>query len=67
MDRSVSFSVMLSYCSVLFALDYAVSAFWECELFLLLIFLCLLMCWQSRYYNSVPSLWLCLVSMASKK
>lgn len=53
-----SFSVMLSYCSVLFALDYAIFAFWGCELFLLLIFLCLLMCWQNRYYNSVPSLWL---------
>lgn len=30
-DRSIFFSVILSYCSVLSALDYAVSAFWECE------------------------------------
>ena len=66
MDRSVFSSVMLSYCSVLSALGYAVSAFWECEFFLLLIFLCLLTCWRSGYCNSVPWLWLCLVSVASK-
>lgn len=30
-DRSIFFSVILSHCSVLSALDYAVSAFWECE------------------------------------
>lgn len=36
MDRSM-FSAMLSYCSGWSALDYTVSAFWECDFFIIII------------------------------